>query len=331
MHTPLCLLGVCLLFAFSGAARIPVILDTDIGRDIDDTWALSFLLQHPDVDLKLVLTDSHNTPARAQVVAKFLTTVQRTDVPIGIGWHQDNSSGPMNGALFPWASDFNLSKYNGTLYQDGITAMIDIITNSTQPIVLVVISPCPNIQMALQRNPSIVKNTIVITRSGSLKVDIFGSPPVVAEYNIRDNIMAAQALYAASWNITEIPLDVTALTQIGGNVYQSLLHSQNPITTLMLLNFQYWFQNCGFAQNSTALPPNPSYRSSTLHDLVAATSVVHTQYLNWSNMGIMVNSTGFSVVNSTASPIQVATAWDKGGFQEWENLIQKTLGPQKIM
>ena len=39
------------------AAKIPVVLDTDIGDDIDDTWALALLLRSPDLDLRLVTTE----------------------------------------------------------------------------------------------------------------------------------------------------------------------------------------------------------------------------------------------------------------------------------
>ena len=35
---------------------IPVTFDTDIGSDIDDTWALGFLLRCPELDVKLVTT-----------------------------------------------------------------------------------------------------------------------------------------------------------------------------------------------------------------------------------------------------------------------------------
>jgi inosine-uridine nucleoside N-ribohydrolase len=51
---------------------IPVILDTDIGGDIDDTWALAMLLKSPELDLKLVVTDTGNTTYRAGVAAKLL-------------------------------------------------------------------------------------------------------------------------------------------------------------------------------------------------------------------------------------------------------------------
>ncbi|MEM9408017.1 MAG: hypothetical protein AAGA81_18415, partial [Acidobacteriota bacterium] len=51
-------------------APIPVIFDTDIGTDIDDTWALAQLLASPELDLRLVVTDSGDTETRARIVAK---------------------------------------------------------------------------------------------------------------------------------------------------------------------------------------------------------------------------------------------------------------------
>ncbi|HSD27210.1 MAG TPA: nucleoside hydrolase, partial [Vicinamibacteria bacterium] len=44
------------LAAPATARRIPVILDTDIGDDIDDTWALVLALKSPEIDLRLVVT-----------------------------------------------------------------------------------------------------------------------------------------------------------------------------------------------------------------------------------------------------------------------------------
>ena len=49
------------LLALSGlatqaVAKTPVILDTDIGGDIDDTWALVMLLKSPELDPKLITT-----------------------------------------------------------------------------------------------------------------------------------------------------------------------------------------------------------------------------------------------------------------------------------
>lgn len=91
---PVVVLLLAVVVALSSGARTPVIIDTDIGTDVDDTWALSFLLMRPDVDIQLVLTATHNTPARTKLAAKFLTEVGRADVPLGLGLQQDSLTGP---------------------------------------------------------------------------------------------------------------------------------------------------------------------------------------------------------------------------------------------
>lgn len=76
-----------LIFICYSAPITPVLLDTDIGTDFDDSWALALLLKkhNQTVDLKMVLTASYDTYGRGQIVAKYLTAVNRTEVPIGIG------------------------------------------------------------------------------------------------------------------------------------------------------------------------------------------------------------------------------------------------------
>jgi len=64
---------------------IPVIFDTDIGDDIDDIWALTFLLKSPQFDVKLVTTTFGKTEYRAKIIAKMLTVAGRTAVPVGMG------------------------------------------------------------------------------------------------------------------------------------------------------------------------------------------------------------------------------------------------------
>ena len=65
--------------------RIPVIIDTDIGTDIDDTWAVLMALNSPELDIKLIVSSTGDTILRAALLAKFLDRCGRTDIPIGIG------------------------------------------------------------------------------------------------------------------------------------------------------------------------------------------------------------------------------------------------------
>ncbi|MBM4043175.1 MAG: hypothetical protein FJ290_32205, partial [Planctomycetes bacterium] len=86
----------------TAAGRIPVILDTDIGGDIDDTWALALLLKCPELDLKMVVTDTGDTVYRAKIAAKLLEVAKRTDVQVAIGIKQKGHGKPQG----PWVADY---------------------------------------------------------------------------------------------------------------------------------------------------------------------------------------------------------------------------------
>ena len=51
---------------------VPVILDTDIGSDLDDTWALAMALKSPEIDLKLVTVTEFDVEYQAKLAAKML-------------------------------------------------------------------------------------------------------------------------------------------------------------------------------------------------------------------------------------------------------------------
>ena len=78
---------------------IPVIFDTDIGDDIDDTWALGLLLRSPELDVKLAVGDNGKPEYRAKLLAKFLERAGRSDVPVGVGLDVNPEKGRPSGRL----------------------------------------------------------------------------------------------------------------------------------------------------------------------------------------------------------------------------------------
>ena len=73
------LIAVCCFTLFGSElraqdpARIPVIVDTDIGTDIDDAFALALLLQCPELELRGITTVSGDAPLRARLAALTAT------------------------------------------------------------------------------------------------------------------------------------------------------------------------------------------------------------------------------------------------------------------
>ena len=72
-RTRIALVLVCALTACRPVAaqqtRMKVVLDTDIGTDIDDGWALGYALKSPSFELLGVTVTDADTPQRARIAA----------------------------------------------------------------------------------------------------------------------------------------------------------------------------------------------------------------------------------------------------------------------
>ena len=85
---------------------IPTVLDTDIGHDVDDVWALAFLLRCPELDVKLITTSTGDTVYRARLVAKILELMDCTHIPIGVGLPLDDNPHTHDA----WLGDYELNE-----------------------------------------------------------------------------------------------------------------------------------------------------------------------------------------------------------------------------
>ena len=63
----------------------PILLDTDIGTDIDDAFALALVMRSPELELLGVTTVSGDTAARARLAAKLLWESGSQFVPVAAG------------------------------------------------------------------------------------------------------------------------------------------------------------------------------------------------------------------------------------------------------
>ena len=103
------ILALAILTAFvaspaSAQQRMKILLDTDIGSDIDDAWALGLLIASPDVELVGVTITDGDTAARAKLACKLLHVSGRDDVPVAVG--RPTPPPDQVDLQFTWADDF---------------------------------------------------------------------------------------------------------------------------------------------------------------------------------------------------------------------------------
>jgi inosine-uridine nucleoside N-ribohydrolase len=241
---------------------IPVILDTDIGWDIDDTWALVMLLNSPELDIKLILTATGNTLFRAKVVAKLLEVAGRTDIQIGIGLRQNNNPNMQE----EWVDGYDFSKYPGTVHTDGVRALVDMLMYAPESMTLIGIAPLPNIAAALDIEPRITEHARFIGMHGSIERGYGDGDVPVAEYNIKVDVLACQKVFAAPWDITITPLDSCGIVGLHGEKYQRIRNAETPLTKALIENVRIWGRNITPEWRSNL---NVETDSSTLFDTVA--------------------------------------------------------------
>jgi inosine-uridine nucleoside N-ribohydrolase len=295
--------------------EIPVILDTDIGGDIDDTWALAMLLKSPELDLKLLVTDTGNTDYRARVAAKMLEVGGRTDVPVGVGIHLADETGPQES----WVAGYELSDYPGVVYEDGVSALIETILDSPDPVTLICIGPVPNISAALEREPGVAGRARFVGMHGSVRLGYNGSKEISAEYNVQAHPQACQRAFAAPWDVTITPLDTCGLVHLKGEKYRRVRDSDDPLARAVIENYRIWAKRVRWTR------VNAKKRSSTLFDTVAVYLAFSEELLVMEQLGIRVTDDGYTVIDDEAKVVNCAMAWrDLAAFEDL--LVQRLTG-----
>ena len=301
--------------------RIPVILDSDIGDDIDDTWALLMLLRMPQFDVKLAVSDFGNAIYRSRLFAKLLALTGRTDIPIGVGLGREDKPGAQSG----WIGNFQLDDYPGTVHHDGVQVLIDTIKQSPEPVVLICIGPVPNIAAALQRDPSIVENARFLGMHGSLYVGYGGKPEPSAEWNVKSDTTALQQVFAAPWDCTIMPLDVCGLVEITGENYQRIYRSEDPWLRALVENYKTWFPHAPFIKPGT----DPATMSTTLFDTVAVYAAHAQDLLVMEDLPVRVTDDGYTVIDAdNGRLVHCATGWKD--LQAFEDTLVEILEPDYL-
>ena len=281
----------------------PVVIDTDIGSDIDDSYAIGFALRSPDLDVKLIVTSTDDTAVRAKIVAKLLTIAGRDDIPIGIGITNDNRT---IHALWDWARDFNLSDYKGGVYEDGVDQMAKVILGSESIVEIIAIAPMTNFPYLLETYPDVVKKSRIRAMAGSIYRGYDNSSSPTDEYNVKICPYCAQKVFQANWSteITMTPLDTCGVTYLTPSYYKPFIAASTPWTIALGMSELFF---------CTVLECRLNEATSPLYDTVATLLALPNaiDYLDLTELKLTVTDAGYTVVDDkNGVQVKVALNWN---------------------
>ncbi len=218
-----------------------VIIDTDIGDDIDDAFAIALALRSPELQILGITTTFGDTETRAKLLDRFLAEVGRPEIPVAAG-----APSPAKSTLTQrrYAESGHFAKRS---HPDAVAFLLEQIRRYPGQITLIAIGPLMNVGAAIDKDPSTFeKLKRVIIMGGSIKRGYgdlgFGPPqPPQPEWNILNDVPSAQKLFAAGVPLFVMPLDSTQLKM--DEVKRAFLFTQGtPLTDALTLLYHQWGQ-----------------------------------------------------------------------------------------
>ncbi len=278
------------------AASQMVILDTDIGDDLDDAFALALALESPELKILGVTTTYGQTHLRAELVSRFLTATGHPEIPIAAG-EETKSKYPMSQA--PYAERGDAAH---VLDKPAADFLLDQIRAHPGEITLIAIGPLVNVGAAIDRDPETFRKLKrVVMMGGSIyrgynTADGQMKREPDAEWNILCDVAGAQKLLASGVPIYMMPLDATLL-ELDSTRREEIFRHGSPLTDQLTLLYHEWGK------------PTP-----TLFDAMAVAYAIQPALCPVTPLHLSVDEKGYTRVTPGAPNVEACLRSDPKEF-----------------
>lgn len=253
----------------------PILLDTDVGSDVDDALALGLALASPELELVAVTTVARDTRLRARIAARLLGLAGRTGIDVCAG-----DAAPL---LRP-AARFGWFGHEGEALADGPDAPISdepaperIVRAARERdgLELVAVGPLTNVARALALDPDLPRRVAGLTVMGGHVREVRIGDHVCApgvDYNLCSDPEATASVLGAGFRTTLVTADVTLQTWLRAADLERLERA-GPLARALAAQVRVWspVQRRIFTALGGTLEPN---NAAFLHDPLTLLALV---------------------------------------------------------
>ena len=241
--------------------KLPIIIDTDIGDDVDDAFALCLAMASPEVSILGVTTVYCDTVKRARIAARLLREGGFPGVPVHAGRGLPLKTRTIYGR--PLEPDKTPSGYDAGFDGeridggDAVGFIIRTLESAREPVCIVTMGALTNIAAVLTERPDLKKKiSFLSVMGGAFNMN-------VGEYNFCCDPEAASLVLSCGAEIKCAGLDVTFKCSVNGG-YAPLLEKAEAkaLKTLFKMRKQWGGE-------------------VYLHDPLALMSAFDPSYVDW--------------------------------------------------
>ena len=287
-----------------------ILIDTDIGSDVDDAIAITLALKSPELEVVGITTVYGDTILRARIALKLLQLIGTDHVPVAAGIEK-----PLLRERDVWWAGHEgkgiLTEEDEKLKpieKHAVDLIIEKIMGNPKEITLVTIGPLTNVATAIIKEPRIVDNVKEIVMMGGV-ARIFKNAPELPyiEHNIKCDPEAAAVVFNSGIPITMVGLDVTMRVPIDRSHLKTIKNVGTPLTETLARLIEIWWD---FLKSD----------SSPMHDPLAVSYCIKPEFLKTINCEVLIETVGKYTAGQTIvipdedSSIKVAYDVDEQPF-----------------
>lgn len=300
---------ICVIFVMCGplaaasqpSPKTPIILDCDIGTDIDDTFALALAILSPELELRGVTTVSGDTHVRALMACRLLTAGGRRDIPVAAG-KPNRPPQALRGMQEQYILQPPAFRSSKPIKASAVDFLYKQLKEHPGEITLVAVGPLSNIAQLLTEHPDCkpwIKRLVIM--GGSVRVGYSNKPPPQAEFNIRADPKAAQVVFTSGIPLVVAPLDATTMLKLDAAGLRRILGAGTLLNYNVQALYQLWDQK----------------DAPVLYDPVAVTLCITEKFCKMENLDLEVDDKGFTRIGKGQPNARVATAIRSEEFLKW--------------
>lgn len=219
----------------------PILLDTDIGSDIDDAVALAYLLKQPQCDLLGITTVSGEPDKRAALASAVCHAAGRPDVPVHVGVEAPflgDQWQPKASQAEALTSDWPHKTYG--MENTAIGFLRDTIRARPGEITLLTIGPLTNIALLFALDPELPGLLKELMMMGGW----FFHPDFAVEWNIKCDPYAAARVFASPVpKLTAVGIDVTGQCKLPADECRTRFAKAGGPLGVVAAMAEVWFRH----------------------------------------------------------------------------------------
>jgi len=306
----LCMLFSSLLSAQTGTsvsrsnATERIIIDTDIGGDIDDAFAVGLALRSPEFQIVGISSAWGDTQLRARLLSRFLKETGRGDIPvaIGIARHPPGKVDVLTQALYAQGGPADQNDPNA------VDFILEQIKLHPGEITLIAIGPETNLGAAIDRDAATFRKLKRVVLMGGSVYRGYGqfnygkTHGPDPEWNILCDIQAAQKVFGSGVPLYVMPLDSTQI-KLQELERAEIFKAGTPLTDALLVLYTQW-------SRGTSQTP-------TLFDAVAVAYAIHPELCPATPIRLRVDDQAYTRVVEGTPNAQVCLRSSSDQFLEF--------------